>query len=80
MFLETELTVPAGREFTLALDNQDSGTPHNVEIKQGDTIAFKGDIFNGVEVRVYTVPALAAVTYDFLCTVHPNMKGTLTAR
>ena len=80
VFLETELTVPAGREFTLALDNQDSGTPHNVEIKQGDTIAFKGDIFNGVEVRVYTVPALAAVAYDFLCTVHPNMKGTLTAR
>lgn len=79
-FLEATLTVPAGREFTLALDNRDAGTPHNVEIKEDGTTAFKGDIFNGVEVRVYKVPALAAGTYDFLCTVHPNMLGTLTAQ
>ena len=80
VFLESALTAPAGREFTLALDNRDAGTPHNVEIRQGGTIAFKGDIFNGVAVKVYTVPALAAGTYDFVCTVHPNMKGTLTAQ
>jgi plastocyanin len=25
----------------------------------------------------YAVPALAAGTYQFVCTVHPNMIGTL---
>ena len=28
----------------------------------------------------YQVPALAAGTYPFMCTVHPNMTGTLTAQ
>jgi plastocyanin len=31
-----------------------------------------------VETRTYDVPALAAGTYEFVCTVHPNMRGTLT--
>jgi plastocyanin len=26
------------------------------------------------------VPALPAGTYGFVCTAHPNMTGTLTAR
>ena len=39
-----------------------------------------GEIFNGVETRTYDVPALPAGTYGFVCTVHPNMTGTLTAR
>ena len=26
----------------------------------------------------YKVPALPAGTYQFVCTVHPNMVGTLT--
>jgi len=28
-------------------------------------------------VKTYDVPALAAGTYQFVCTVHPNMIGTL---
>ncbi len=40
---------------------------------------FKGDIFNGVAQIEYEVPALPAGTYTFICTVHPNMTGTLTA-
>ena len=27
----------------------------------------------------YAVPALAAGTYPFICEVHPDMKGTITA-
>ncbi len=28
----------------------------------------------------YQVPALAAGTYTFVCEVHPDMKGTITAQ
>ncbi|MFM2194015.1 MAG: Cupredoxin-like domain, partial [Chloroflexota bacterium] len=30
--------------------------------------------------RTYNVPALDAGTYAFICTVHPNMAGTLTVK
>jgi plastocyanin len=41
---------------------------------------FKTDVFPGVEKRSFEVPALAAGTYPFACTVHANMTGTLTAQ
>jgi plastocyanin len=41
---------------------------------------FKGDIFNGPEKRTYDVPPLPAGPYAFVCTVHPNMTGTLTVQ
>ena len=34
----------------------------------------------GVTTTTYTVPALPAGTYPFICTVHPNMTGTLTVK
>ena len=49
------------------------GQPHRAEV-------WTGEIFNGVETRTYDVPALPAGTYGFVCTVHPNMTGTLTAK
>ncbi|MCJ7710544.1 MAG: cupredoxin domain-containing protein [Chloroflexi bacterium] len=79
-YLETSITVPAGKPFTLALDNRDP-VPHNVEIKDGGGASpFKGEIFSGPAVKVYDVPALAAGQYTFVCTVHPNMTGTVTAQ
>ena len=55
--------------------------PHNVAIKDAaGASVFQGDIFPGVETRTYDVPALAAGSYQFVCTVHPNMVGTLTAQ
>jgi plastocyanin len=39
---------------------------------------FKGDIVTGPTVVEYQVPALPAGTYQFVCTVHPNMVGTLS--
>jgi hypothetical protein len=38
------------------------------------------EIFNGVAERTYDVPALDAGAYGFICSVHPNMAGTLTAQ
>ena len=78
-----QITVPAGKPFTIAFVNQDPGIPHNVAIHRDSPTGpevWKGEIFNGVATRVYQVPALEAGTYGFVCTVHPNMTGTLTAK
>ena len=73
------LSAPADQAFQIEFANNDAGIPHNVEIKDASGASiFMGEIFNGVETRTYDVPALAAGTYTFLCTVHPNMTGTLT--
>jgi len=79
-FSTNALQAPAGAPFTLHFDNQDASIPHNVEIKDGSGgSVFKGDIFPGVAAKDYQVPALQAGTYSFVCDVHPNMTGTLTA-
>ncbi len=78
-FVETSFTAPAGKPFTIAFANEDPGVPHNVELKDSTgAVAYKGEVFNGVETRVYDVPALAAGTYPYVCTVHTNMTGTAT--
>ena len=40
---------------------------------------FKGEIVSSTKVT-YKVPALPAGTYGFICEVHPDMKGTITAQ
>jgi len=78
---KTELEAPANQDFQIEFANNDAGIPHNVEIIDSMNMSvFKGDIFNGVETRTYTVPALPAGSYTFVCSVHPNMTGTLTIK
>jgi mono/diheme cytochrome c family protein/plastocyanin len=80
-FVEKTLEAPADKPFAIEFDNQDSGVPHNVAIKDASgTEVFKGDIFSGVDKRTYSVPALKAGAYTFACSVHANMTGTLTVR
>jgi plastocyanin len=77
------LTVAAGKAFSIVFDNQDAGIPHNVAIHKDTATGpeiYKGEIFPGVGTRTYAVPALTAGTYAFVCTVHPNMVGTLTVK
>jgi plastocyanin len=79
-FDQSAVEAPADTPFQIEFANNDPGIPHNVEIKDaGGASVFLGEIFNGVETRTYDVPALAAGEYAFICTVHPNMTGTLTA-
>lgn len=78
-FEQKEVSAPADVPFVIRFDNKDAGIPHNVEIKDSmGMVVFKGDIVTGVTQVDYQVPALAAGTYPFICTVHPNMTGTIT--
>jgi plastocyanin len=78
-FVTTSWTGPAGKAFTIAFDNEDAGTPHNLALidSTGQQV-FKGEPFNGVAIKVYDVPALDAGTYKFVCTIHANMTGEAT--
>jgi plastocyanin len=77
-FLESSFDAPADTPFTIAFVNLDEATAHNVAIHEGSATGpalFTGEIFPGVDVRVYEVPAIPAGSYPFICTVHPNMTG-----
>jgi len=81
-FVVKDLTAAADTPFTIHFKNEDApGVPHNIEIKDAaGAVLFKGDIIDGGKEINYAVPALAAGTYPFICTVHPNMTGTLTVQ
>jgi plastocyanin len=82
-FLETSFEAPADTAFTIAFTNNDAGVQHNVALHEGSPTgpeAWRGDIFPGVETRVYEVPPLPAGEYGFICTVHPQMTGSATLR
>lgn len=78
-FTTPEVQAPADAAFKINFRNGDAGIPHNVEIKDpaGGPPLFNGAVFPGVAEQTYDVPPLAAGTYQFICTVHPNMTGTL---
>jgi mono/diheme cytochrome c family protein/plastocyanin len=78
---DPDLTAPVGEPFVLTLDNQDASVPHDVQIKDpSGTVVFTSDTFPGVASRDFSVPALTAGPHPFVCTVHPNMTGTITAQ
>lgn len=74
-----DLKAPADQPFQIEFENKDAGIPHNIEIKDpSGGVAFKGEIITGPAKATYDIPALPAGSYTFICTVHPNMTGTLT--
>lgn len=80
-FVEKTIEGPAGRPFTIAFANNDPGMPHDVAFKDaGGGYAWRGEPINGVATKLYDVPALAAGTYTFVCTIHSNMTGTATLK
>jgi plastocyanin/mono/diheme cytochrome c family protein len=82
-FEQSSFTTAAGVPFTIVFSNNNIGVPHNVAIHVGTATGaevFKGEIFAGIGTRTYNVPALTAGTYAYICTVHPNMVGTLTVK
>ncbi|MGZ8528866.1 MAG: cytochrome c oxidase subunit II [Candidatus Limnocylindrales bacterium] len=80
-FDKASLDAPADQPFTIKFQNDDASIAHNVAIHDGaGQEVFKGEIFAGVDVRTYPVPPLKAGSYTFVCSVHPNMTGTLTVK
>jgi len=84
-FQTTSLTATAGTAFTVTLTNKDD-VPHNFAIlKPGggpSDFLFNGQpLTQGGTSTTYSVPALPAGTYTFICIVHPTqMTGTLTVK
>lgn len=82
-FDPTKLSVPAGKPFAIAFDNQDAAIQHDVQIfdnpDRTGTPLFDGALVTGVGKMTYQVGALDAGTYYFHCVVHPTMIGTIEA-
>jgi plastocyanin len=76
-FDRDSLTVGAGSPFAIVFENRDSA-PHNVSIRGGE-VAVTTEVFGGPDQRTYIYPSLPAGSYTFICDVHPEMTGTLTA-
>jgi plastocyanin len=79
-FDQSTATAPADEAFVIHFANDENGVPHNVQVNDSSgQVVVRGDIITGVAEADYNVPALAAGDYPFVCSVHPNMTGTLTA-
>jgi len=68
------LAAEAGTPFTITLDNQDEGIPHNISISadaEWTDALYTSETFNGIETRTFDVPPLDVGTYFFRCDVHP---------
>jgi len=83
-FEETSLSVPAGKPFAIAFDNQDAGIQHDVQIFDNETFTgtplLDGEIVTGPAKVTYEAPPLDPGTYYFHCSVHPaQMQGTIEA-
>jgi cytochrome c oxidase subunit 2 len=81
-FTTAAISAPKDAPFVIHFANNDpAGTLHNVQIKDASgKDVFKGDLVDGGAQATYPIPPLAAGTYPFVCTVHPNMTGTLTVQ
>jgi cytochrome c oxidase subunit 2 len=71
------LEVPAGEPFCILFTNED-GVTHDVGILDAaGEEKFNGEDIPGGESVTYLVGGLEPGTYEFLCTIHPQMNGEL---
>jgi cytochrome c oxidase subunit 2 len=76
------LTVAADTPWVVQLTNADPSVPHDFAIRGAnpDGSDWQGDPdAQGGESATYQPPPLPAGSYEFYCSIHPNMIGTITA-
>lgn len=71
--------LPAETETTVVFDNQEADVPHNWTMltEEGGDVIAATETENGPSQLITTVPPQAAGEYYYLCTIHPNMNGTV---
>ena len=74
-FEPDELSVPVG-SVDFVIDNQDDGIPHNFHV-EGEGVDETTELEKGPVTQELTVDFPAAGTYEFICDIHPAMKGTV---
>lgn len=79
-FNPSALSVPANQPFTVDFTNSDPSVPHNFSIHKAN--ADGSDWLapvnaDGGQSATYNPPPLAPGDYQFFCSIHPNMVGTL---
>jgi cytochrome c oxidase subunit 2 len=79
-FSTDALEAPADTPFAIRFNNTAAGILHDVAIQDDSGLVFNGEDVTGPAEIVYQVPPLAAGSYPFLCTIHPQMTGTLTVQ
>ena len=81
-FLTTTLTLPAGAQISLTLDNQDTGTAHDIVIYDlGGGALGATDIEIGPVMSTVTFALGNPGNYAFKCSVHPQqMHGVIAAQ
>jgi mono/diheme cytochrome c family protein/plastocyanin len=81
-FDKSALEVPANEVFGIHFRNDDSGQSHDVDIRQtdGTTVVQNQPTITGGEEITYVYEPLPAGDYQFFCSVHTFMSGTLTAK
>jgi plastocyanin len=79
------LTVGAGAQVQVTLDNRDAGTLHNIAFytsRAASQVIHKGELFPGPGTRVerFTAPSTPG-NFFFRCDAHPDtMTGTFSVR
>ncbi len=77
------IVVPAGQDVSITLDNQDSGTLHNISVYTNDNdkeTVYKGELFKGKDEETYTFTAPSPGVYLFRCDAHPDMNGVFVVK
>lgn len=76
----SEISIPADTAWVVELTNADPAVPHDFAVRGAgpDGSDWQGDPdAPGGGTASYVPPPLPAGTYEFYCSIHPNMVGTL---
>lgn len=79
-FDPTTVSVAANQPWSVEFTNADPAVPHNFSIRKAnpDMTDWLAPVnANGGQSATYNPPALAVGSYQFFCSLHPNMIGTL---